>query len=446
MKKKQGFSLGTILTLCLTVTVIVGCIFLFGKIRGQNSDVRMDAQRVLGAMGSMIQSSTDAPNPQATVRTVTVTLAPVSVAPTTAAPSLPSTSPAPVTATANTASPQRYAFSLTAGGLLKFDSDISDSVYDKQQKSLDYRLIVSPLSPKVFADMNLITLPQVINSADLKYADTLVPTQAADAIRSLGVDQVILGTEHVLDQGAPGAGDTVTALSSRGLISTGVNMGSASQNRIVPLNGDKIAVLSYTDALTARGKNALKNQSGLLNEFDLETARQDILSAKAQGARCVIVCVYWGKPDAVSVTASQKNIARSLAEMGADVILGARPSRVLPMEKITTLGPEGKSRDTFVAYSLGTLLSESREGYDISGILLHLNITCDEQGQVRVDSAEYTPTYIWRQTVDKKIQYRVVCSADPAPDNMSDQQKEVMSRALNRIQNTLKDSPVSQRR
>ena len=175
-------------------------------------------------------------------------------------------------------------------------------------------------------------------------------------------------------------------------------------------------------------------------------ARQDILSARNQGARCVIVCVYWGRADAVSVTASQKNTARSLAEMGADVILGVRPSRVLPMEKITTIGQDGKNRDTFVAYSLGTLLSESREGYDISGILLHLNITCDEQGQVRVDSAEYTPTYIWRQTVDKKIQYRVVCSADPTPDDMSDQQKEVMSRALNRIQNTLKDSPVSQRR
>ena len=441
MKKKQGFSVGTILTLCLTVTVIVGCIFLFGKIRGQNTDVRMDAQRVLGVMGSMIQSSTDAPNPQATVRTVTVTLAPV-----TAAPALPSTSPVPGAVNATSSPLQRYSFSITAGGLLSFDSDISDSVYDKQQKALDYRPIVSPLSSKVFADMNLITLPQVINTADLKYGDTLVPVQAADAIRALGIDQVVLGTEHVLDQGAPGTGDTVTALNGRGLVSTGVNMGSASQNRILPLNGDKIAVLSYTDVLTARGKNALKNQSSLLKEFDLETARQDILSARNQGARCVIVCVYWGRADAVSVTSSQKNTARSLAEMGADVILGVRPSRVLPMEKITTIGQDGKNRDTFVAYSLGTLLSESREGYDISGILLHLNITCDEQGQVRVDSAEYTPTYIWRQTVDRKIQYRLVCSADPAPDGMNDQQKEVMSRALNRIQNTLKDSPVTQRR
>ena len=60
MKKKPGFSLGTILALCLTVAVTVGCIFLFGKIRGSNSNVRMDAQRVLGVMGAMIQTSTDA--------------------------------------------------------------------------------------------------------------------------------------------------------------------------------------------------------------------------------------------------------------------------------------------------------------------------------------------------------------------------------------------------
>ena len=58
---------------------------------------------------------------------------------------------------------------------------------------------------------------------------------------------------------------------------------------------------------------------------------------------------------------------------------------------------------------------------------------------------QYTPTYIWRQNIGGLWQYRVMCSADPAPQGMSDQQKEVMQRALNRIQTTLKNSPVTQR-
>ena len=437
---KSGFSLGTILTLCLTAAVTVGCLFLFGKIRGGNPDVRMDAQRVIGVVHTVIQGATEAPAPQSTVRTVTVTLAPVTAAPFTAQPQPQATS-APAYPQG-----QSYSFSLTAGGLLSFQSDISDTVYNKAEKAADYRAIVSPLSAKVYADMNLVTFPQLLNTSDHKYGDALAPESAADAIRLLGVDEVVLGCEHILDQGAQGAQDTVRALNARGLMCEGVNASGASQNRVLQLNGGAVAVLSYTDVLTAKSKNALKQDGALLRPFDLDTVRQDISLVRGQGARCVVVCLYWGRADAASITNAQRSTAQALAQMGADVILGVRPSRVLPMEIISCTGEDGRPRQAFVAYSLGTLLSESREGYDISGCLLHLNIAVDAQGKVTFSSAEYTPTYIWRQSVNGKTQYRILCSADPAPEEMTSQQKEVMQRALNRIQTTLADSPVTQRK
>ena len=443
MKKKPGLSAGTIFTLCLTAAVAVGCIFLFGKIRGSSQDVRMDTQRVLGVMGAVIQRNEAEVSPLETVSTVTVTLAPITLPPVTREPDVSSPSPAPAV---TSAPQQRYSFSLTAGGLMEFDSDISDTVYKKEDKSLDYRPIVSPVSAKICADLNLVFLPQVINTADRKYGDILVPFEAADALRAMGFDQVNIATEHVLDQGAQGAADTVSALAEKGLGCTGINMSATGQHQVLPLNGANIAILSYTDVLTAKSKNALNAQTDLMKLFDLDAVRRDIQAARAQGARCVIVCLYWGRTDAVSVTEKQKETARSLSEMGADIILGARSSRVLPMERINCIGEDGKARETFVAYSLGTMLSESREAYDIAGLLLHLNVTCDENGRVMVDTAEYTPTYIWRQTVDKKMQYRILCSADAAPDGMSSQQSEVMQRSLTRIQNTLKDSPVAQRR
>ena len=94
---------------------------------------------------------------------------------------------------------------------------------------------------------------------------------------------------------------------------------------------------------------------------------------------------------------------------------------------------------------MGTLVSESREPDDISGALLHLRLSGDEQGRIRFGSLEYTPTYIWRQTVEGKTQYRVVCSADPAPEGMEEKQRQYMTNALNRIEKTLQDSPVSLR-
>lgn len=439
---KPGWSLGTILTLLLTVAVTAGCLVLFSGIRGGDTSVQMDAQRVIGLMGSALQGPTAAPEPQQSpVRTVKVTLAPVTVAPATDEPA-PADTPEP---TPVTAVQPPYSFSLTAGGMLLFHSEITDSVYSKTEKTADYRPILSPIGTEIYADLNLASMPQLINTSDRKYGDTITLSEAADAVRALGVDQVILGSEHILDQGVQGAADTVTALTARGLACGGVSVSGAAQHRLVQLNGGVVALLSYTDVLTAKSKNTQKENAGVLKPFSLEAAREDIRWARSQGARCVIVCMYWGKADATAVTSAQRSTAQALAEMGADVILGTRPSRVLPMEIIACTGEDGKPRSAFVAYSLGTLLTESREGYDISGVLLHLSVTCDSQGRVEFQNAEFTPTYIWRQTVDGGVQYRVVCSAYEAPDGMSNQQREVMERSLNRVQSTLKNSPVTQR-
>ncbi len=436
-KKRRGLSLGSILTLCLTAAVIAGCVFLFGRIRG-GADGGMDAQRVIGAVHSFMQSaSSGGTEPQVNVRTVTVTLAPMTSAPATPVP----VTPAPVN------NPyQPFSFTLTAGGLISFDSEISDSVYNKADKTLNYDPIVQPLHAKIYSDMNLATLPQTINTTDRKYSDTLAPGEAAVALQSLGFDQIALATEHILDQGTKGAEDTVSALSSRQLGCAGINALSASRVRLVQINGGTVALLSYTDTLTSKGKNELSKQASFFALYDEDMARADIQSARNQGARCVIVCMYWGRQDASSVTSAQRTTAQALAEMGADVILGARPSRVLPMELIYCAGPDGKNHTAFVAYSLGTLLTESREAFDICGLLLHLSVRSDEQGVTHFEALEYTPTYIWRQSAGGQMQYRLICSADPPPEGMTTQQKEVMQRSLSRIQTVLKDSPVAERK
>lgn len=433
-KKRSGLSLGSCLTLCLTAAVVVGCIVVFGKIRSGQPEAAMSAQRVMGLVGDALQGATPVPAPESTVRTVTVTLPPVS-----------ENTLAPLPTLAPGAAAQQYRFSLTFGGLMAFESEISDSVYDKTEKSFDFRPVVALLAGKVYADMNLVALPQTLNITDTKYADAMAPAAAAEAVHAAGFDDALLGTEHILDQGAQGALDTVEALTARGISCGGVTAGSARQNRIVQLNGARIAVLSYTDTLTAKGKNALEQQPDLLHLYDPNTVRQDIAAARAQGVHCVIVCMYWGKEDQSSVTNAQKNTARSLAEMGADVILGYRPARVLPVEIISVNGEDGARRQAMVAYSLGTLLSESRDAGAIAGMLLHLDITVDGTGRVRFTNAEYTPTYMWRQSLNGKVCYRLVCSADAAPEGMSAQQSGVMGRALERIQSALADSPLTQR-
>ena len=436
-KKRRGLSLGSILTLCLTAAVTAGCVFLFVTIHGGISNASMDAQRMIGAVHSFMQNAGSENHPDVTVRTVTVTLAPVTQPPATPVPVTPSPAHNPY---------EPFSFTLTAGGLIAFESDISDSVYDKTQKTLDYQPIVQPIRSKINSDVNLATLPQTINTANRKYSDVIAPAEAAVALQAMGFDQIALGTEHILNQDLQGAEDTVSALMSRNVRCVGVNASGASRTQLVQVNGSVIAILSYTDTLTSKGKNALAKQNSLLSLYSEDMARADILSVRNQGARCVIVCMYWGRQDATSVTTTQRKTALALAEMGADVILGTRPSHAQSMELIYCPGPDGKNHTAFVAYSLGTLLTESREALDICGLLLHLSLRSDEQGIMHFESIEYTPTYIWRQSVGGRMQYRLVCSADPPPEGMSDSQKEVMQRSLTRIRNVMQGGPAAERK
>ena len=437
-KKRGGLTLGSILTICLTLAVLGGSVFFYIRIHSGGSNAAMDAQRMVGAVHSFMQSAGSGnKQPQVTVRTVTVTLAPVTPPPAT---------PVPVTAAPVNHPYQSFSFTLTAGGLVSFQSEVSDSVYDKAGKTLDFEPVVQSISAKINGDINLITLPQSINTADRKYSDTLAPTEAASALQSMGFSQVALATEHLLDQGRKGAEDTVSALTSHQLSCAGVNALDAKRAQLVQIGGDAVAILSYTDILTSKSKNELAKQTSFFAIYDEDMVRSDIQNARNQGARCVIVCMYWGKQDAVSVTSAQKKTAQALAEMGADVILGTRPSRVLPMELIYCTRPDGKTHSAFVAYSLGTLLTESREAYDISGLLLHLNVRSDEQGEIHFETIEYTPTYIWKQKMNGRTQFSIVCSADPAPEGMSTQQKQVMQRSLTRIQTALKQCTVTQRK
>lgn len=436
MKKRRGWSLGTILTLCLTVAVAVGYLLTYARIKAQPTGGSTTAGGPVVAWANEASSAeTRETGAQESVRTVTVTLAPSATA-----------TPAPEITVPPVMHYDAYAFDLTLGGVIAYQSDISASLFDNAAKTIDYSSVLSLLSPKIHADLNMVTFGQLIHSDSMVFDDVNVPAAAADALRTAGFDDVILCTEHALDQGESGAAQTVSALNARGLSCGGVTAGGAQQNRLLQLNGAKIAVLAYTDVLTAKGKNAREAKPSLLKMYDQETARRDIQTAKAQGASLVIVWMHWGRADTASVTNAQREKARALAEMGADVILGTRPTRVLPMELITSIGADGYPRQTFVAYSMGTLVTENRnDGYAISGVLLHLHISGDEQGRIRFGSAEYTPTYIWCQRDGGKTSFRVVCSADPAPEGMDDRQKTYMQNAYNRIRETLQNCPVSMR-
>ena len=113
-----------------------------------------------------------------------------------------------------------------------------------------------------------------------------------------------------------------------------------------------------------------------------------------------------------------------------------------PVTWLTHKNADGTAAQTLCAWSLGSLLNESRKDGNVAGMLLQLQISWDGQN-ISFGQVSYTPTYIWRQKVDGTYQYRVVASDQSAPSGMSEEQQGYMAKALRTIQNALADSPIT---
>ena len=81
--------------------------------------------------------------------------------------------------------------------------------------------------------------------------------------------------------------------------------------------------------------------------------KSDLKYAEEQGAEYICVMIHWGDAITDTVTEEQKEIADYLVESGVDLIIGAHPSVVQPME----VRQNKDGENVFIAYSIGTYIS-----------------------------------------------------------------------------------------
>lgn len=433
MRRKRGISFGTMLMICLSVAVLIGSAWVLGRMGGSEW-TQFDAGELISAMHGSL-AATDAPVntpvPQATIKTTTVTLAP-------AMPDGEKTA---------TQAPAYHSFTMTLGGQLAFQSDVSDSVFDINSKQFDYASVVQEIATQVYADLNICTLPHLIIENGGQYADVSTDSQVLEAIKYLGVDRVLMNHGNVLDKGEEGLDATLHKLQEYGIGYAGVRNTDVDGNMaFYTVNDVNIAILGYAESVSSKTyENAMQSES--LSMLDMNRAAEDIKNARNQGADVVLVSVWWGNAEQNSVTDHQKDVARQLCQAGADVILGSGTDATLPVEWMDAVDAGGQVRRALCVYSLGTLLGEKRDTRSqVCSAFVHLRISVNSaNGVVGFDSVTYTPTYTWKQEVDGKVRFRVLPSTQAAPAQMSQRQTEIMGRALTLITQVMEEGPAVMR-
>lgn len=104
------------------------------------------------------------------------------------------------------------------------------------------------------------------------------------------------------------------------------------------------------------------------------------MRAARQEADFVVVGVHWGVEDSHNITQAQRTLAQSLADWGADVIIGTHPHVLQDAEWRTA----ADGRNVFVAYSLGNFLSTQSKPDQLIGAVLTLELeqTTEPDGSV----------------------------------------------------------------
>lgn len=184
------------------------------------------------------------------------------------------------------------------------------------------------------------------------------PSSYGDAMLDAGFNMVSLATNHTLDQGSNGVINFYNYWKDKDVMYHGIadSVDSRNQYIIKEKNNITYSMLSYTTS--TNGIPVPSGKDYLVNVYDEETVKKDIEYLRDK-VDVLIVAMHWGVEYTHTPTDEELEIAEYLASLDVDIVLGAHPHCIQPIDIID---------DTIVYYSLGNFISNQGDIVDSKGL------------------------------------------------------------------------------
>ena len=224
------------------------------------------------------------------------------------------------------------------------------------------------------------------------YPEFNSPEAIGDTLVDMGFNVINIANNHMLDKDSIGLANTIEFFKNKdALLIGGYKTDDYDNIRMIERDGIKIAFLSYITIMNYKDGAVRKptSESKLVIPYanDEDITRQ-MAKAKASGADLIFVSMHWGTENSFTVDAEQKRLAKLLADLGADVVIGHHSHTLQGVEWIEG----GTGNKTLVAYSLGNLISTMHPNANMVGGLLSFDIVKNEEGNISIESPLITPT------------------------------------------------------
>ena len=255
----------------------------------------------------------------------------------------------------------------------------------------DFKPIIEYIKEKV-QDYDLAYYNQetVLGGSSLGVSDYPAfnsPQEAGDAMLDAGFNIVSLATNHTMDRGEKAilASNEYWKQHENDVLAVGAYSSEEERNKVQirEKNGIKYAMLSYTYG--TNGISVPKGKEYLVNVWptDLsindpsrdknyqdykEQVKKDIEAVRDQ-VDVLMVAMHWGVEYTHNPTEYEKDSAKFLADNGVNIVIGAHPHVIQPVEWIDK---------TLVIYSLGNFVSAQLQDQNYNkmvGLMTSVNIT-----------------------------------------------------------------------
>jgi len=227
-------------------------------------------------------------------------------------------------------------------------------------------------------------------------------------------DYLTVANNHCLDFGEEGVQSTLEALRSEGIVCGGLNETdeSASSATILDRQGIRLGIIAFTFGLNGKRPPAdrpwLVNRMHLLKdagEIDFSALQRQIDHCRANDVDFIIAQLHWGLEHEYYPRPQQIELARILAEMGIDLLIGHHPHVPQPVEYYRTR--RDCERIVPIFYSLGNLITPfSDPRFCESGVArVTLSRGRDRAGRSRtyVSDARAVSVYMQADTATKEL-------------------------------------------
>lgn len=288
--------------------------------------------------------------------------------------------------------------------------------------SLDYSTYFTSLKPYISsADFAVVNLEVPLGGTPYSgYPMFCAHDNYVDALTDAGFDLILSANNHILDRRDKGVRRTIRTFEDKGVPYLGVYRNKAHRDSILPMihdiNGFKVAFLNYT-----YGTNGIRKTSDIeIDYIDRQLMAADIRKARQKGAEIIAVCIHWGIEYKLLPNATQKNLAKFLADQGVELIIGGHPHVIQPMELKEN---PATGRPYLTVYSLGNFISAMRTTDTRGGAMARIKLARDQFGRAYICQASYRLVFT-EPAIGKGSNFRLLPAESDELDRSMNQHRQ----------------------